>query len=207
MYLVVHDTVRESSCPVFHLRYLSFLFLLPLSRPFATPSSNCPVLAVRVTLPCFLRDYSLELECQSVNGKPSNLQLATARLTVLQQFSIFPSYRHVLPNKRLRLRKVNAPNNGYTFPSSTIRFGITLKYCNISIISNSEIFHPKVYEKIVYIPIEHRSFQRKYGGVSYIVKSNTIRIKSVSQLTTNIYKSISSKEKFGKRQEKNRTRM
>lgn len=121
-------------------------------------------------------------------------------------FSIVSS-SHVLPNKRLRLRKVNAPNNGYTFPSSTIRFGITLKYCNISIISNSEIFHPKVYEKIVYIPIEHRSFQRKYGGVSYIVKSNTIRIKSVSQLATNIYKLISSKEKFGKRQEKNRTRM
>lgn len=64
---------------------------------------------------------------------------------------------------------------------------------------NFEIFHPKVYEKI--------SFQRKYGGVSYIVKSNTIRIKSVSKLATNIYKSISSKEKFGKRQEKNRTRM
>lgn len=113
-------------------------------------------------------------------------------------FSIVSS-SHVLPNKRLRLRKVNAPNNGCTFPSSTIRFGITLKYCNISIISNSEIFHPKVYEKI--------SFQRKYGGVSYIVKSNTIRIKSVSKLATNIYKSISSKEKFGKRQEKNRTRM
>lgn len=58
-----------------------FFFYFLLSRPFATPSSNCPVLAVRVTLPCFLRNYSLELECQSVNGKPSNLQLATARFS------------------------------------------------------------------------------------------------------------------------------
>lgn len=106
-----------------------FLFLLPLSRPFATPSSNCPVLAVRVTLPCFLRNYSLELECQSVNGKPSNLQLATARFS--NNFLFF--HRIVIAYITTKEKQTNSGQErlthritDVTLPSSAIRFRIEI---------------------------------------------------------------------------------